>query len=218
MTGCAGISAPAVARSRWRWILVSSGTARKTTTRRRTDHSTLGLAKEPKTTRSSGTSCAGIPPVRYRAWLQARGDHGTRRYGRVGAPCGRTEVAMASTVCPQAGPAHPAGFTIGGGASFTPDSGSWATAPGGQDAPSWHPRPGLLGSRAHRPGRLIPYWEYPDETAERVHRRRRRGPARRRDQDLPVRRAARAGRRQRERGARGGGGRHGSLGQREVHA
>ena len=45
------------------------------------------------------------------------------------------EVAMTSTVRARPGPAHTAEFTIGGGASFTLDSGLCASAPGHPDTP-----------------------------------------------------------------------------------
>src|SRR5450755_315817 len=44
---------------------------------------------------------------------------------------------MTATVGPRREPAHPAGFTIGGGASFTPDSGSRATARRRLGGSSW---------------------------------------------------------------------------------
>ena len=47
--------------------------------------------RRPRPPGVAGQAAPGSPPVRYRARLQVRGDHGTRRYDRLGAPCGRTE-------------------------------------------------------------------------------------------------------------------------------
>ena len=66
-----------------------------------------------------------------------------------------------------------------------------------------------------RPGRPLSHPGGPDDRPECA---RHHDPAGRRDQNLPVRRSARAGGRRHGRCGRGGGGGHGSLGQREVHA
>ena len=69
-------------------------------------------------TAASARSCTGTPTARYQAWRQARGDHGT---GRDAVSRGGARVAMPPTVGDRAAPAHPARFTIAGGAGLTPD-------------------------------------------------------------------------------------------------
>ena len=126
MIGGGDITTPAVARSRWRWILLSSGTASSATIRPRSGSAHRGLVGRPATTSSGTTARTGIAPVRYRTWFQARGDHGTRSRRRIGASrCGARAV-MKATLRGRAAAAYPAGFTIRGGATCTPDSVLWA--------------------------------------------------------------------------------------------
>src|SRR6185437_7029508 len=83
-------------------------------------------AQHGSRTMSGAVSSAGIPPVRYRTWLQARGDHGTRARRRTGASRWGARAVMKATLRGRAGTAYPAGFTIWGGANCTLDSVLWA--------------------------------------------------------------------------------------------
>src|SRR5712671_7949381 len=125
MIGCGGIATPAVARSRWRWSLLSSGTASSATTRTSSGSTHRGLVGRPATTSSGTTASAGIAPVRYRACRQARGDHGARSRRRIGASRCGTRAVMKATLRGRRGAAHPAGFRIRGGANCTLDSEAW---------------------------------------------------------------------------------------------
>ena len=112
--GCGGMSTPVVVRSRCWCIRVNAGSARNTTTGL-SSGSGHHLPCHPRsfhdgvetdhhgTTTSTAASCAGIPPVRNRAWPQARTDHGARWYHRVGVSGRRTGAAIGPTACAPAG-------------------------------------------------------------------------------------------------------------------
>src|SRR5580704_12894975 len=85
------MSIPVVARSRCRWIQVSSGRARNTPATRAvigTTQITCRATMIGTTMTARAATCTGMPPTRNRAWRQAASDHGTRRYRGVG-PTGR---------------------------------------------------------------------------------------------------------------------------------
>src|ERR1700690_3800119 len=106
---------------------------------------------------SSTASCAGIAAHTYKAWNQARNDHGTRR--SPGAPVSLRQVSAVTdyTVGALAGRAYAAGFSSRGVAGCTPDPGLGATAPRLSDARRWPARPGVpVAQRDRGPGRPVP--------------------------------------------------------------
>src|SRR5262249_25313023 len=78
----------------------------------RSFHDGVETGHHGTTAASTATGCAGISPVRNRAWPQVRADHGARWYHRVGVSGRRTGAAIGLTVCARGRNTHAARFTI----------------------------------------------------------------------------------------------------------
>ena len=168
MTGCAGISTPAVARRRWRWIPVSSGTARNTITRRREEEKQLPPG--PRPLRVPGCRGPGPPGDQHDEQGEKLRRDAPGQVQRLAPGLRRPRNAVVlpnRLVMTRDGGGHGSHRTRGrpgpacsepirGGAGFTPQSGAWASARGRPDVSPWRMRPGLPVPRALGPAGQFP--------------------------------------------------------------